>query len=63
MSPFMWFALSAYLLVAVAVLCEVEFTPPAKTAANQLSLCMFALVYAGSWPLRAVRRILLVGGD
>jgi hypothetical protein len=59
MPPLCWFLLSAYLLVAVGSLLEVEFASGRGATADPLRVCFVALIYAAAWPLPRLRKVLL----
>jgi hypothetical protein len=50
-----WVLVGAYLLVAAATLAEAEFRPARSAAPGPVAYCAAALLFAGTWPLRAAR--------
>lgn len=57
-SSLVWALLSAYLVVAGVVVFETDFRTPEKSAAGHAIVCLVALVFAASWPVRLVQRLL-----
>jgi len=53
--PFFWALASAYFIVAAVVLFETEFRSADGEPPDTMTLCLFALYFAGGWPLRAAR--------
>jgi hypothetical protein len=54
----LWLLAGSYLIVAAASLLEVEFRAAAGTRPRAINVCIAALVFAGTWPLRAIRRLM-----
>ena len=59
MLPLFWLILASYLLIAIVILLQTEFTCETEPSAGRV--CAVALLYALSWPLRAVD-VLIRGG-
>ena len=52
-----WALLSAYLMVAGVVVFETDFRTPRHSLAGHAIICVVALVFAATWPLRVVQRL------
>ena len=57
LSNFIWAVLSAYLVVAGLVVFDTEFRAPRNSLAGHAIICVVALVFAATWPLRLVQRL------
>jgi hypothetical protein len=51
----LWLFVCAYLVVAASSLYAVEIRPVARPEPGTVELCLLALLFAASWPLRAAR--------
>jgi hypothetical protein len=58
LSSLVWALLSAYLVIACVVVFETEFRTPRNSPAGHAIICVVALVFAATWPLRAMQRLL-----
>lgn len=58
LSSVIWAVLSAYLVIAGVVVFETDFRTPRKSLAGHAIICVVALLFAASWPLRVVQRLL-----
>ena len=56
MPPSFWLVVSAYLLVAALCLGRAQFRAADDVVPGTFALCIVALVFAATWPLRAARR-------
>ena len=56
-STLIWAVLSAYLVVAGVVVFETDFRTPRNSPAGHAIICVVALLFAASWPLRVVQRL------
>lgn len=54
----LWLLAGGYLIVAAASLLEVDVRAVAGTRPAGISVCIAALVFAGMWPVRAIRRLI-----
>jgi hypothetical protein len=53
----LWAVLSAYLVIAGVVVFETDFRTPRNSPAGHAIICVVALVFAATWPLRVVQRL------
>ena len=60
--PSFWLIVCAYLLVAAFTLLRAQFRAAEDVAPGIFTLCFAALVFAATWPSRAVRRALRLFG-
>ena len=58
MSPFFWLLACVYLIVAATTLLEAELRPIRGARPEAAALCVHALCFAATWPIRAVRSTL-----
>lgn len=54
MPPLFWCLLSAYLIVAAASVVQSEFRSREAEPIASIKICIVALLFAGTWPLRVV---------
>jgi hypothetical protein len=52
-----WALLSAYLMIAGVVVFETDFRTPRNNLAGHAIICVVALAFAATWPLRVVQRL------
>lgn len=56
MASLFWLGVCVYLVVAATTLLDVELRPAALAQPTVAEFCILALLFAASWPMRAVRR-------
>jgi hypothetical protein len=57
LSSLVWALLSAYLVIAGVVVFDTDFRTPRNSLAGHAIICVVALAFAASWPLRLVQRL------
>lgn len=54
----LWLLAAGYLIVAAASLLEVDVRAVAGARPAAINVCIAALLFAGMWPLRAIRGLI-----